>query len=92
MSGKKKAKFVSIEHGWKSYRRAVIPKGASRVQVSECRQAFFSGALILFQGIMGSLDEGDEPTEDEMARLDRIDEELSRFGQQVDARYGFGRN
>lgn len=45
-----------IAGGWDSYRKMCVPAGASDVQVRECRQAFYSGAAVLFQTIMVILD------------------------------------
>lgn len=44
------------------------------------RRAFFAGAQHLFASIMNSgLDEGTEPTEADMARMDNIARELKEF-------------
>jgi hypothetical protein len=76
-----------IEAGWKSYRKLVIPKEATDVQIRECRQAFYAGAAILFKGIMGALDSESEPTDADMERMQRIQDELDEFGLQLDLRY-----
>ncbi len=47
--------------------------------MSECRLAYFFGAQHLFSSIMGVLDEGTEPTEDDLRRLDLINTELAAF-------------
>jgi len=71
-----------IEAGWVGYQLMVLPKGASEIQVNECRLAFFAGAQHLFGSIMTVLDAGDEPTDDDMARMDLIDRELEEFLKQ----------
>ncbi len=76
-----------IEKGWESYRRTVVPKDASEVQLKETRQAFFAGAAILFQTIMMSMDSGEEPTDADMRRMQALQDELDEFGAQIDARY-----
>lgn len=77
----------TIERAWQGYRRMVVPADASESQVAETRQAFFSGAAVLFHGIMRSLDPGDEPTDADMQRMDDLKAELDEFGQQFDTRY-----
>lgn len=81
------AKSKPIEEGWSSYREMVIPKDAPEVQINECRQAFFAGAVILMAKIMRSLDPGDEPSDADMQRMADIQDELDAFGQQIDKRY-----
>jgi len=76
-----------IESGWISYRNMVLPKGAPDIQIRECRQAFYAGAAILMEGIMRSLDPGDEPSEADMERMAAIQAELDAFGQEIDKRY-----
>jgi hypothetical protein len=69
-----------IEAGWKSYELLVIPVDASTVQRNETRIAFFAGAQHLFGSIMGVLEPGDdEPTENDLRRMDLINKELDRF-------------
>lgn len=76
-------KFVDegklIEAGFQAYRMLSIPPNAPEIQVSECRLAYFFGAQHLFSSIMGVLDEGTEPTEDDLRRLDLINTELAAF-------------
>lgn len=81
------AKTKLIERGWNSYRDMVLPKNAPDIQIRECRQAFYAGAAILMQGIMGALDSGDEPTDADMQRMAAIQDELDAFGQEIDKRY-----
>jgi hypothetical protein len=38
------AEGLRIENGWESYLKEVIPKGASQIQVIECKRAFYAGA------------------------------------------------
>lgn len=68
-----------IEAGWLSYRYKVIPRGAGPVQIEESRRCFFAGAQHLFGSIATFLDGGDEPTENDLRRMDQIDAELRAF-------------
>jgi hypothetical protein len=76
-----------IERGWESYRRVVVDQHASDMQIAELRQAYFSGAAVLFETITRTLDPGDEATEADMERMDDLLAELTEFGQQLDTRY-----
>jgi len=76
-----------IELGWNSYRSMVIPDDAPDIQVKESRQAFFAGATILFEGLMGALDSGEEPTEADMQRMAAIQDKIDEFGQELDVKY-----
>lgn len=75
-----------IEGGWDSYRKMCVPADASDVQVSECRQAFFAGAAVLFSTIMVVLDPGTEPTEADLRRMGDVQAEIDGFGQELDKR------
>ena len=73
-----------IEIGWQSYRKLVVPDDAGEVQVNESRQAFYAGAAVLFEGIIGGLDGGSEATDADIQRMDDIQAEITAFGQQLD--------
>ena len=68
-----------IEAGWALYRRQVLPRDCSLTQLDETRKAFFAGAQHLFGSIMTILEPGEEPTEADLMRMDRIDDELKAF-------------
>lgn len=68
-----------IEAGFAALRLAVIPADAPDVQVAEMRKAFFAGAQHLFASIVTVLDDGSEPTADDLRRMDLIEKELNEF-------------
>lgn len=70
-----------IEAGWMAMKILAIPKGYTDEQIAELRQAYFMGAQHLFASIMGILDPGEEPTEDDMRRMSLIAEELESFSR-----------
>ena len=78
-----------IEMAWEGYRE-LLPADAPEVQLRETRQAFYGGAAILFEAIMGALDPGEGPTERDMRMMSDIQKELRDFGQKLDRRY-FGK-
>jgi hypothetical protein len=67
-----------IEAGWQGM-KAMVLRDAPEVQVREMRKAFFSGAQHLFASIAGFLEEGDEPTANDMRRMEMIHVELEAF-------------
>jgi hypothetical protein len=71
-----------IDRLWQTY-RAILPEGAGHAQVLETKRAFFSGALALWNACMTDLFEegGEEPTEQDMQRMEHIMEELTAFGR-----------
>lgn len=72
-----------IEAGFQAYRMLSIPPDAPDIQVKESRLAYFFGAQHLFASVMGVLDDGDEPTEDDMKRMELIHKELEAFIEDV---------
>ena len=68
-----------IEAGWMGLRSMAVPPNAPAIQIDEMRNAFFAGAQHLFSCIMRTLDPGEEPTDADMARLDKIHTELDAF-------------
>jgi len=68
-----------IEAGWVSLRLAAIPLDAPADQLEEMRNAFFAGAQHLFLSIMTMLEGGDDPTKNDLSRMELIDLELRAF-------------
>ncbi len=76
-----------IEAGWIGLRLAAIPLDAPAIQLEEMRGAFFAGAQHLFSSMMAIMDPGEEPTEDDLARLSLIQNELDNFIQQFELKH-----
>jgi hypothetical protein len=72
-----------IEAGWIGLRLATINKDASTVQINDLRMAFFAGAQHLFASIITILDPGDDATDADLTRMDRIADELEEFSKQL---------
>jgi hypothetical protein len=68
-----------IEAGWVGLRLAAMHPDSPPDQLREMRMAFFAGAQHLFGSIMSILDPGEEPTDDDLKRMDLIDKELKGF-------------
>lgn len=75
-----------VEAGWISLRIAAVPADAPEIQLDEMRSAFFAGAQHLMGCIMTVLDPGEEPTLEDLQRMDRIQRELDAFLQDFQLR------
>ena len=73
-----------IKIGWESYRKLVLPDNATETQLVETRQAFFSGASVLFEIITRQLDPKKEVTEKDLQFMTEISNETAAFGQELD--------
>jgi hypothetical protein len=71
-----------IEAGFSGFRALCISEGAPEQQLHDLRIAFFAGAQHLFSSIMTVLDPEDEPTAQDLGRMNKIHEELQRFSEQ----------
>lgn len=75
-----------IEAGWEAMRIQVVPPTAGKVQLIEMRKAYFAGAQHLFASIMTMVSpDGDEPTPEELGRIDLIHKELEGFVDELRA-------
>lgn len=68
-----------ILEGWNSYRREVIPAGASDEHIEECKRAFYAGSMMLYQSIMTVLSPGNAITEKDIAQMQAISDEIKRY-------------
>lgn len=75
-----------VEGGWQALRVAAVADNAPPEQLTDMRMAFFAGASHLFSAIMACLDGGREPTEDDLARMSAIHEELAGFAAELQLR------
>jgi hypothetical protein len=74
-----------VEAGWVSYLIAVIPADAVPPQIEESKLCFFAGAQYLFDLVVTIL-RGDEPSGDDLDRLDVIEKELAAFVEDLTRR------
>jgi hypothetical protein len=68
-----------IEAGWVSMRIACDLETAPPDQLHQMRMAFFAGAQHLLGAMCSFLEEGTEPTDKDMKRMDMIHKELNTF-------------
>ena len=74
--------------GWQTYRRIVGEvKGGFRGDEKELKEAYFSGAAVLYEALMTQLDSGEEPTNSDLRKMEAIHKELSEFGRELDRKY-----
>jgi hypothetical protein len=77
-----------IEAGWQGLRLAALPHDAPQEQLDAMRDAFFAGAQHLYVTLMRIMDPGPDETDDDLRRMDLIDDELRRFIKGFAARHG----
>ena len=75
-----------IEAGFVGYRRFILPADAPKIQIDECRLAFFAGAQHLFSSIISVMDSDREPTDADFRRMDQINAELNLFAESLKLR------
>jgi hypothetical protein len=61
----------------------VVPKDASDVQIEETKQAFFSGGISIFYLMLNMMDEGLEPTAQDLRKMSWLSEEMDAFAETV---------
>lgn len=81
MADETKRQLIDAE--WIGYREAVIPAGASSTQVEASKRAFFAGAMSLCGIIANALSPDMESTEEDIATITAIHNELQAFSEIV---------
>jgi hypothetical protein len=65
---------------WDGYQRMALPfSGPGKVRYNIAQAAFYSGALCLFNWFMVQLDDGTEPTNDDMDRVSKLESEIETY-------------
>jgi hypothetical protein len=81
-----KPQTPSIHAAWLAYRSLLLADEPDPAVVEDCRVAYWAGAATLFYAIMlHGLDEGQEPTDADLARMAAIDSEVEAFARTFDA-------
>lgn len=68
-----------IADAWRDFEIQVVPLNAPDVQRTECRRAFYQGALSLFHGMVKMFDPDKEPTEADLKKMEAISAEIDQF-------------
>ena len=77
-----------VEAGWEIFCAMTMPHNVSDDQKYDMRMAFFAGAQHVFHTMISIADPGTEPTEADMLRMGKIDNELTRFAKFMAMHYG----
>lgn len=72
-----------VEAGWAGLRATWVPPDAPPHQLKAMRYAFMAGAQHLFASIMSVLEADEEPSANDMRRMDLIARELAAFYEEV---------
>jgi hypothetical protein len=73
-----------VEACWVAYSMKIVPTRECHDQV---RDAFFMGALHVFRFMIGMMEEDEEPTENDIRRMDNIANELGNFHKAFEAQH-----
>lgn len=68
-----------IEAGWLVVRDILLSHATTPRQEAAARRLFYLGAQHLFATIAAVMDEGRDPTADDLRRVDLVNQELERF-------------
>lgn len=77
-------KFESVAEFWASYHQKVIPRHAPRVQIIECRRAFYAGVQAMLSGAVMAVGGPEVPEEVGETYLESIQAELQAFAKAVE--------
>jgi len=70
-----------VNGGWEVFNRFILDPDAPKIQREEMRKAFFAGAQHVFMCLCSGLDPDEEPTADDMKRMELLEAELIEFGE-----------
>jgi hypothetical protein len=71
---------------WDGFKDKTIPANAPPIQIKEMRNAFYAGGLCLFNWFLMQMDEGDEPTDPDLAKVSALNDELEAYFRQFQQR------
>lgn len=74
-----------IADAWRDFEIKVIPLNAHKIQRTECRRAFYAGAISMWRGILTMLEPGTEPTDADLKKMDEIKAEIDRYAVDLQA-------
>jgi hypothetical protein len=74
----------SLAAAWDGYVALCIPPDTAAEDIAALRVAFFAGASVLFYGLITMQDPGDDPTDDDLRRMDILYAEVKRFAENFD--------
>ena len=76
----------TLQDGWRSLEKSVIPKDVHPTQRAEMKRAFYAGANVMFTLLIETSSAGEnEPGDAQVDALETIYLELKRFAEDVKA-------
>lgn len=77
------AKVKLLDIGWRQYAERILPANAPRVQVWECRRAYYAGAAHLFTELTQRVGQDSTSEDAGFALLTSVSEEIDAFLKDV---------
>lgn len=72
-----------IEAGWESLRATCISDGATEAALRNMRFCFYAGAHHVFASLWTSFDGEEEATDEDVARVEHLHDEMLRFQEEL---------
>ncbi len=72
-----------LDIGWRQYAERILPANAPRVQVWECRRAFYAGAAHLFHELTERVGPDATSEDDGMEMMQGVADEIDAFMKDV---------
>lgn len=72
-----------IEIGWRQYAEKILPANAPRVQVWECRRAYYAGAAHLFTELTQRVGPDSTSEDAGVEMMQGVSDEIERFMRDV---------
>lgn len=79
-----------VNGGWEVFDRFILAPDAPTIQREEMRKAFFAGAQHVYFCLCAGLDPDEEPTTDDMKRMELLEAELTEFAESFAAEIAAG--
>lgn len=73
------AKLKLLDIGWRQYAERILPANAPRVQVWECRRAYYAGAAHLFTELTERIGPDSTSEDAGLALLTSVSDEIDAF-------------
>lgn len=74
-----------IMKNWLEFWEKTKPENCSVEQEADLQRAFYAGALVCLQEMSSDLSPGDEVTEEDLAKLEAINDDVYAFAHKVAA-------
>lgn len=75
-----------VRNLWLLCKNGVFVKETDEQKIKDLEEAFYLGASSLFELMVGMLDSDREPTENDLKKMDKLNEELQEFNKNLEAK------